>query len=165
MIIHTTIKETEKELAEDFIYRIAFDYVKANLGESFKVVSAAFLGKTNDWRFDIYCQFPDLNRPILAGQLKVNVSTGAIIPLTADELWDIQGRAETRAEHQRGKNPARDKNGLLLPYQAKIKVNAYMGGYVAFYASADGQPVFISGDPPVWRVKTILRLHQHGSGC
>ncbi len=161
-MIQAAVREIKKEIAEGAIYCTVFDYVKATFGESFDVVSASFVNKDNDRIFEIYRQFLDLDGPIRAGQIKVNVSTGQVIALTADEIWNIQARAETRAEHKRGRNPARDENGLILPYQAKIKVNAYMGGYVAFYATSDGQPVLLSGDPPIWRVETVLRLRQYG---
>lgn len=162
ILTETAFQKTQKEQIEDSIYQAALTYVQANIGANFEIVPAPFIEQTNCWRFAIHRQFLDLDEPILAGHIKVDATSGAVLPLTADEIWDIQGRAETRAEHKRGKNPAKDDNGLILPYQAKIKVNAYMGGYVAFYAGSDGQPTFISGDPPIWRVETVLRLHQYG---
>ena len=60
---------------------------------------------------------------------------------------------------------ARDEHGYILPTQAKVKVTGYVAEQIAFFATAEGQPQWIAGTPPVWRVATMLRLRGQGNVC
>jgi hypothetical protein len=84
-----------------------------------------------------------------------------VAPLTDDAVENIRSRAAVRAAYAR-QELARGDNGYILPYQAKIKVNAYLSSHVAFFAGAEGQPVLITNEPPLWRVATALRLRGYG---
>ena len=164
MILTLTVRVNSVEMtagtvSEADAQRMAGAYVTRAIGESFEVAEAKL--KNDEWSFFIKRRGADLEIP--AGYVRVSALTGEIVPLSDDKIWDIQAHTSVFAEHRRGHNPARGDDGLILPYQAKIKVNAYMGDYVAFFASSEeGPPTFIPGQPPFWRVATVLRLREHG---
>ena len=151
-----TISEADAQQA-------ASPYVKAEIGESFEVARASFFTEKNAWAFFVEQHFDDLDGPVTAGRISVDAHTGRVVPLSADEIWDIQQRALVRAEHQRGHRVARGADGLVLPYQAKIKVNGYIYDTVAMAAGASGNPLFVSGRPPFWRVAVALRLPDYAN--
>ncbi len=136
----------------------ANEYVKAKLGNAFAVARPRFFEEDCAWSLAIEQRFPDLDTTVTSGRIWVNAKTGLVIPLRDDAIWDVQQCALVRAEHKRGNRIARGDDGLVLPYQAKIKVNAYMSDIVAFFSGAAGQPTLIPGRPPFWRVVTALRL-------
>jgi hypothetical protein len=93
----------------------------------------------------------------MVGHITIDRLSRSITPLTQSEIIDIQQRAMHLDAQRRGE-VARDSRGYILPLQAKVKVNGYMSGYVVFFASADGQPQWVDGAPPLWRVTTTFRL-------
>jgi hypothetical protein len=150
-------------VAEMDAQRVAGAYVKAMIGESFEVVRPSFFAEEGVWSFFIEQRFSDLDAPVTAGRISVNAQTGTVIPLSDDRIRDTQQCALVRAEHQRGHRMARGADGLVLPYQAKVKVNSYVSDTVAFFAGAKGHPLFVSGRPPIWRVETALHLPGYGT--
>ncbi|MEM7124792.1 MAG: hypothetical protein AAF702_00610 [Chloroflexota bacterium] len=150
-----TITKTEASNA-------ARDYVKATLGNSFDVARPQFFEEDHSWSFFIEQRFSDLDTPVTTGRIWIDAEMGKVTPLTDDAIWDVQQCALVRAEHKRGNRIARGADGLVLPYQAKIKVNAYMSNVVNFFFEAKGQPSLIQGRPPFWRVTTALRLPDDG---
>lgn len=161
-MLATTTQVNDELVVDEAICLAVADYVKTDIGEAYDVVLRAYYKESNLWSFTVQCQFSDLNVPIVAGYITVDSLTGRIVPLTDDQIWDFRERTRTRAEHKRGNNPARSDDGLILPYQAKVKATVYAGNTVGFYVRAEGKATFISGEPPVWRFMTYLRLLKYG---
>jgi hypothetical protein len=116
------------------------------------------------WQFPIQYQTPALNEPIPVGTLVVDARSGKVRSLADDEVQDIRERAATQMGLRHGEL-ARDEEGYILPYLAKVKVSGYLGNYVAFFARAEGRPRWIAGNPPRWQVNTALCLRDHGKVC
>jgi hypothetical protein len=156
---HTTIAASvDQVIAED----AANTYLCQVLGPEYNVNNAMRVAET--WRFLIQCQWPSLDRPVVAGTVTVNAQTGEVIPLSEDDVQDTRERAALRAAKERGELPL-DESGYILPYLAKVRVNGYMSSDVVFFASAEGRPTWIAGDPPRWRVTTTLYLPGQGKVC
>ena len=153
---------TASIVSETEAFEVANLYVKTNIGEEYDVVRPHAFPDSVQWSFYVERRFPDLMAPVTVGRVWVNAHSNEVIPMSDDEIWDVQERALVRAEHKRGHQVAFGSEGLILPYQAKIAVNGYMSDYVAFYSGAEGQPEFIQGKPPFWRVATALRLREYG---
>jgi hypothetical protein len=143
-------------------HRAASGYVAQSVGKSFHVDEPRFFEQSNLWSFFIQRHLPELNRPVVVGRIQVDARTGEVIPLTADEILDMQERALVLAARGRGDKLAYSADGFIVAYQAKIKASVYVSDQIAFFAGADGRPTWIAGDPPVWRVATVLRLRDRG---
>ncbi|MBV7338194.1 hypothetical protein KFU94_60210 [Chloroflexi bacterium TSY] len=149
-------------MGEEEARRLVDSYLKAEIGPLFEAAEARFIAEINEWSFSIKRCFPDLDAP--AGHLRVRALSGEVVPLSDKAIWEMRASTLVFAEHRRGNNPARGEDGLILPYQAKIKANAYMGDTVAFFVRAEaGPPTLIPGRPPLWRVKTVLHLRDYGT--
>jgi len=141
---------------------VAAQYIANRLGPDYGIHSIE--QAPGYWWMRIECRHEVFATPVVVGTVRVNVGTGEVVPLPLDEIDDIRERALVMAAHQRGEL-ARGPNGYLLPYQAKIKANAYLADNVAFFASTEGRPEWVEGEPPFWRFATALRLREHGKVC
>jgi hypothetical protein len=142
--------------------QIATHYIAQTLGEGYGVHALKRL--PDYWLVQLCCHVPTLARPMVVGRLRVQAQTGNLFPLTEDEIQEIQERTAVMAAYRR-QEVARDAQGFILPYQAKIRVNGYLAKYVTFFASATGRPQWIAGSPPCWRVTTTLCMGDQDSGC
>jgi hypothetical protein len=142
--------------------QVATQYIAKVLGEAYGIYACRRL--PDYWWMQLGCQQPAQARPLVVGSLRVNPQTGQVFPLTTNEIQDIHERTQVLAAYRR-QEVARDADGLILPYQAKIRVNGYLSKYVAFFAGAEGRPQWIAGNPPLWRVVTVLRLREQGTVC
>lgn len=135
--------------------QVANRYLRAKLGLGYRL-EPGFLRAhppSSAWRFLVFNQ--EFNA--VAGYVDVDTETGQIIPLADEQLQDIRERAMVQAAKSR-QTLARDAQERILPFLAKVRVNSYLSAWVALFASADGQPALVDGNPPVWRVTTTLRL-------
>lgn len=88
------------------------------------------------------------------GTIDVNAQTGAVVPLTDDQIEDMRDRCK---EH------TGEAVGILRP-TAQVRANGYLADYVALGAKAD-RPVWVAGARPVWRATAFLRLRGYGRIC
>jgi hypothetical protein len=146
---------------ENAAKHVADLYVAETFGPDYQVQSVERI--PGYWWVRLACQHPALGQTVV-GSVKVDVQTGKVVLLTASEVEDIQERADVMAAQRRG-DLARGPEGYILPYHAKIKANRYLGDYVAFFASVEGRPVWVDGEPPMWCVATALYLRGHGKVC
>lgn len=157
MTIETTVMEPTTD--EAAARSIASEYIHAKLGIVYGLEQGFFCdGSARPvWRFLVLNQEHDA----VAGYIDVDLETGQVIPLTSEQFQDLRERAVVTAAKNR-KTVARNQDGYILPFLAKVRVNGYLSNSVAFFASAKGQPVFVDGNPPVWRVNTVLQLLEQG---
>lgn len=135
--------------------QVASQYIHTTLGAAYRL-EPGFLRAhplSSAWRFLVLNQ--EFNA--VAGYVDVDAETGKIISLPDEQLQDLRERALVQAAKGR-KTLARDAQGRVLPFLAKARVNGYLSACVAWFASANGQPALVNGNPPVWRVTTTLRL-------
>jgi hypothetical protein len=137
-------------------------YIAATFGSAFSIHSADLIGEK--WWIRIRCQHPELDEPLVVGSFWVDALTGQITPLTLAEIKDIQERASILIAH-RQQGEARDANGFILPSQAKVKATGYVAEHIAFFARAEGQPQWLEGVPPLWRVAIAMWLRGQGNVC
>lgn len=155
-----TVVEHDSLVSKTDAQRIATLYVARHFGAEFSVGEIFFHESLPAWSFFIQRHFADLDRPVEAGRISIDAHTGQIVPLTADEILDIQERAIMLAERRRGHRLAYTSDGLLLSYQAKMKAKLYISDEIAFFADTEGRPTLIPGTPPVWRVETVVHLRE-----
>ncbi len=171
--MHTNQVVIEHHLAPAFhlppaiqLERLAIDkvnrYLTQHLGNCFIAVEPRFFEQISVWFCFIQYAVGDLIRPVIAGRIQIDARTGDLIPLTDEEILQIQERACILAERQRGNQLAFGSDGFILPYQAMIKAGVYASDQIAFFAGAAGRPTFAAGDPPVWRVAIALHLRNRG---
>jgi hypothetical protein len=142
--------------------KVAAEYIAATLGNSFSVGTIQPMETT--WRVQIQGTQPEAETPFVVGSLSVDKMNGQVVPLTASQISDIRERLLLFAAHRRGEM-ARDNYGYLLPSQAKVKAAAYAADHIAFFARAEGQPTWITGTPPYWRVTITLNLRGLDRAC
>jgi hypothetical protein len=151
-----------QHLSEESVAQVAQAYITETFGAAFSIHSLQPIDA--NWWVRIQCQHPASSEPRLVGNLRVDGVRGEVIPLTPSGISDIRQRILlfiARDKHEL----ARDERGYILPLQAKIKATGYVTDYIAFFATAEDQPVLIEGKPPLWRVAFVLRLHGHGKVC
>lgn len=88
------------------------------------------------------------------GTIDIDAQTGAVMPLTTDQIEDIRDRR---------KEQTGEAVGVLRP-TAQMHANGYLTTYVSLFAKAD-RPVWVAGARPVWRATAFLRLRGHGRVC
>jgi hypothetical protein len=116
------------------------------------------------WRVQIQGTQLEAETPFVVGSLSVDKMNGQVVPLTASQIIDIRERVLLFAAQRRGEM-ARDHHGYLLPLQAKVKATAYAAEHITFFARAEGQPTWVTGTPPCWRVTITLNLRGSDRAC
>lgn len=91
---------------------------------------------------------------VTVGTIDVDAQTGAVVPLTREQLEDMRDR------HKEYTGQA---VGILRP-TAQMRANGYLTNYVSLFAKAD-RPVWVAGSRPVWRATAFLRLQGHSRVC
>src|SRR6476659_8940215 len=127
----------------------AHQYIRSQLGPQYHLNPGSFAEHSlrSTWRFLII----DDEHNGVTGYLDIDAKTGEVILLDDEQLQDMRERAIVLAAKKR-KEVARGLDGYILPFLAKIRVNGYLSSHVAFFASANGRPTLLPGDPPLWRV-------------
>jgi hypothetical protein len=109
-------------------------------------------GDRPTWRMLV--RLCDRESTATVGTIEVDAQSGKVIPLTAEQVEDMQDRLR---EH------IGEAKGILRP-TAQIIANGYLTNYVSLFVKAD-RPVFVNGKRPVWRSTVFLRLQGHGRVC
>jgi len=139
---------------------------QAYLGATFGLQSSTNSGvrTRSTWRFLIQYQVADLKRPLVVGRLDVNAQTGEVTPLTPAEVGALQERITILRADLRGIQSV-DQNGYIASSLAKRNVKGYLGHYVSIFARPTGEPQWIAGEPPYWRVTVILPQPDCSAPC
>ena len=135
-------------------------YLREMLGNQYQAVQP--VQAKSAWQCLIQFCSTDPGKKVIAGQIEIDARTGCVIPLAPATLYEVQQRVAVHYAKERGQ-VARDDNGYILPYLARIKVNGYLTDTITMFASAEGDPLWVGGDKPQWRVKTVLRLRGQGT--
>lgn len=114
------------------------------------------------WQCLIQFCAAELGKTVIAGQIDVDGKTGYVIPLSSAARREVQERIVVRLAKEKGA-VARDDEGYILPYLAKIKVNGYLTDTITMFARAEGYPTWLAGDEPHWRMQIVLHLRGHGT--
>lgn len=91
---------------------------------------------------------------VTVGTIDVDAQSGAVVPLTHEQLEDMRDRR---------KEQTGEAVGVLRP-TAQSRATGYLADYVALGAKAD-RPVWVAGARPVWRATAFLRLRGYGRVC
>lgn len=137
---------TTKELTIEDAGTIASEYISKTFDESFFPT----LGKKIDegWYFTIKCHREDMSRTPAVGGLIIS-PFGEVQELSEDRIRDTREAAETQAAQHR-KELARDENGYVLRYHARIKATFWLANNIDYKVGAKGG-FFIPIDSPIWR--------------
>jgi hypothetical protein len=154
--------EAARIVDEKTVTKAVAQYIAATFGATYGIHSVNPTGAT--WWVRIHCRHPELDEPVVVGSVRVVALTGQVVPLTAPEINDIQERAAILVAHRR-QELARDLRGYILPSQAKLKATGYVAQHIAHFATAEEQPQWVEGAPPIWRVATALWLRGQGRVC
>ena len=140
---------TSAEIDAQFL---ANQYLMNVLGPGYSVASG-FLGNGH-WYFRIVYQCSNLQQSLGVGKLLVDAEAGTVIPLTATQIEDARDQAiEYRGE----------VSGILRP-TARRRMQGYLTNYVSLCAVPD-RPVYLDGNPPLWRATIFLQLQGYGRVC
>lgn len=138
--------------------RVASAYVADNVDPSFEVVDGARfhskpLGR-QIWQFIIRCEQAPLDA------IDVDAQTGAVIPLTPEEIRAVREKAAIAEARTRGVLPV-DAHGYVLSEYARRKANGYLGMEVSLSCDAtDG--VLIPLARPIWQFAIRFNLPRLG---
>lgn len=137
----------------------ANQYLHETLGTQYRAVQPV---KTKaGWQCLIQFYTATQGKTIIAGELMLDARSGCAIPLSTTALREVQARVAVRLAKDKGEL-ARDEDGFILPYLAKIRVNGYLTDLVTMFAVAEGEPIWLAGHEPCWRVPFALQLRGHG---
>lgn len=135
-------------------HRAASAYVARQVDPAFEVVDGAHyyskpLGRMA-WRFFVRCAEGPLY------PIQVDSETGAVIPLTSDEIRVVREKAASLAAKKQGVLPLNEQGYVLAEY-ARRQADRYLGMQVSlFYSATDG--VFIPLARPIWQFSIQVRL-------
>jgi hypothetical protein len=138
--------------------RVANAYVTARIDPAFEAVSgeqyeSQRLGRAV-WRFIIRCQHGPLDG------IQVDAQTGAVIPLSDDQVRIVRERAVIAEARTRDELPV-DEHGYVLSEYARRKANGYLSMDVSLFCSAsDG--VLIPLERPIWQFAIRFGLPRLG---
>jgi hypothetical protein len=159
-IILNTLNTTSRE-AQATAAHTANTYLRQTFGDAYSATNA--LRTADHWQFLIHYTAPERQQAIVAGRLEVNVTTGQVLPLSSDDIQEMQERVAVHLAKEQGRL-AVNQEGYVLPYLAKIRVNGYLTDHITPFASAIGRPQWIEEDPPCWRIAVALRLRGRDTG-
>lgn len=138
--------------------RIANAYVTTNLDPAFEVVPDTHthrqVREPARWRFFVRCA----DGPVTT--LYVDAQTGAVIPLTPDEIRIVREKAAILTARRQGVLPV-DAQGYVLGEYARRRADAYLGDQIAMFFNA-ADPLFVPGDPPRWQVTIVFKRYHRG---
>ena len=98
--------------------------------------------------FLVACSRDDVKKDLGAGHVTV-LDSGEVKTLSEDRIRDIKETGETRAAQKR-KELARDEDGHVLRYHARINATSWLANNVDHKIGAkDG--FFVPIDSPIWR--------------
>ncbi|HMN26648.1 MAG TPA: hypothetical protein PKE45_00730 [Caldilineaceae bacterium] len=137
---------------------VASAYVADQVDPAFEVVDGArYYSKPLSreiWRFFVRCA----QGPV--GVIRVDAQTGAVNPLTTDEIRAMHEKAAIFVARQQGVL-AVDTQGYVLAEYARRQADSYLGTEVSlFYSATDG--IFVPLVRPIWQFSIQVRLPRLG---
>lgn len=136
----------------------AHTYLATTLGPTY--TAGHHYLRNGRWCFMVISQANNLPRPPVVGVITVDATTGQVYPLTVEHIRDMHEASAVQAA-QAPRELARDKQGYLLRYQARIKASVWISDRVDLKVGANGG-AFLPLNPPVWRFSIALtRGEQH----
>jgi hypothetical protein len=108
------------------------------------------------WCFMVTCRHPAQNRPAVIGVMAVDATTGQVNPLTGEQIRNLQEAGAVQAAQVHGEL-ARDEQGYVLRYHARIKASVWISDRIDLKVGANGG-VFLPLEPPLWRFSIDLTL-------
>jgi len=132
--------------------RLANQYLMNVLGPDYRVADG-FLGNGH-WYFRIVYHCRHLAQEYGVGKLLVDATVGVVIPLTQEQIED----AHDQAIDLRG-----EAKSILRPI-ARRHIQGYLTNYVSLFAVPD-RPIYLDGNPPLWRATISLRLRGQEHVC
>ena len=136
------------------VQQIANAYLSTMVGPAYRVGQSVL--RQGQWHYRVLCQRPDLQRTPIVGSITVDAKTGQVNPLTADQVRDLREASAVQAAQARGEL-ARDEEGYILRYHARIKATVWISDQTDLKVGATGG-VFLPLDPPVWRFAIDFHL-------
>ncbi|MBV7326842.1 hypothetical protein KFU94_00995 [Chloroflexi bacterium TSY] len=141
------IATREHELTTEVVQEVANKYISDVFGDSY------FIEKGNKrdhgWNFTVQVQRDDISFSPMVGWLTIS-NDGQVENLSEDRIRDMKESAEVYAAKERGDTFARDQNGYVLRYHARIKANTWTTNYIDHKLGARGG-IFIPVETPLWR--------------
>ena len=151
MEITTTITAVRPNREID-VQSLANQYLMNLLGPGYNVANG-FL-RSGHWYFRIVYFCSNLPQSLGVGKLLIDADTGTVIPLTATQIEDARDEAlEYRGE----------ADGILRP-TARRYMQGYLTNHVSLFAVPD-RPIYLEGNPPLWRATVFLQLRGRGRVC
>lgn len=129
------------------VQQIANAYLSTMVGPAYRVGQSIL--RQGQWHCRVLCQQPDLQRMPIVGSITIDAKTCQVNPLTADQVRDFREAGAVQAAQARGEL-ARDEEGYILRYHARIKATVWISDETDLKVGATGG-VFLPLDPPVWR--------------
>jgi len=106
--------------------------------------------------FMVKCRREDMHRQPAVGAIAVDLTTGQVEELTAEQLRDMREMAAVQAAQER-KTFAKDNQGYILRQHARIKASVWLGNQIDLKVGASGG-AFLPMAPPRWRFS--IDFHQ-----
>jgi hypothetical protein len=104
----------------------------------------------------VICHRADMSRTPAVGVVSVAPATGQVHELTAEQIRNLREAGAVQAAQARGEL-ARDEQGYVLRYHARIKASVWISDRVDLKVGASGG-AFLPLDPPVWRFSIDFHL-------
>lgn len=152
--MHAILQSPPTALGNGTVQQIANAYLSTMVGPAYSVGQSVL--RQGQWHYRVLCQRPDLQRTPIVGSITVDAKTGQVNPLTADQVRDLREASAVQAAQARGEL-ARDEEGYILRYHARIKATVWISDQTDLKVGATGG-VFLPLDPPVWRFAIDFHL-------
>ena len=152
--MHAILQSPPTALGNGTVQQIANAYLSTMVGPAYRVGQSVL--RQGQWHCRVLCQRPDLQRTPIVGSITVDVKTGQVNPLTADQVRDLREAGAVQAAQARGEL-ARDEEGYILRYHARIKATVWISDQTDLKVGATGG-VFLPLDPPIWRFAIDFHL-------
>lgn len=122
-------------------------YVKQVLGNQYDIKNGQ--ARERRYTFPVYWCATDVETAVMVGAVSFDMATNKICELTNDQIQDMQEAGPVQVAQKQG-HFARDTNGLILRYHARIKASLWVSNHTDLKVSAKGGR-FIELEPPIWR--------------
>ena len=152
--MHAILQSPPTALGNGTVQQIANAYLSTMVGPAYRVGQSVL--RQGQWHYRVLCQRPDLQRTPIVGSITVDAKTGQVNPLTADQVRDLREASAVQAAQARGEL-ARDEEGYILRYHARIKATVWISDETDLKVGATGG-VFLPLDPPIWRFAIDFHL-------
>lgn len=161
LLVEPTVAATQGILSRlpiDDAYRIAQTYVATHVNPAFTVASGAcYFHKRlvrEVWRF--YVCFN--HSPV--GLILLDVHTGAVLPLTDQEIQVMREKAAVIAARVQGRLPT-TQDGFIVGEYARRCATTYLNEVLTLFFGAT-DPIFIPDNPPQWRFMIEFKMYDIG---